>query len=669
MMQYSVSGRYAFRITVGFVALTILLLTNGVGAISNNDSCIAINNSYTTPCAEFDNVNIPLFGNITSFVIEATHPTYNVGGNYSCATNFTNCPNPGDPTYPNYPDYPFTAHNYTLFDDGETVIQAVREALWWQPRGMNASVNSDTPVTDIHSIRVSRKIAGANEWPQFFVLYSDGNARLIPHPPVESTSVCFGSSVIIGPATVAERPIANISSVRYISSSKTMEVIYREGGSAILSLNEVNRSMARVKVTVNFSTDILPFTTFRSMYVSDGNADVDHVRWQDISGVIHNESIMVFLRGEGSDWLFYRSNWSMHNPSGPDIAIKNFITPTPQIVLTPRIFVNISAFPATLPIGGGNVTYSYKVVNTGNLVLSNISLIDDKCVPAVYVSGDLNSNSELETTETWNYVCENRINETTTNTVTGTGSYKGSPVSDSDTATVTVAIPTPTPYVGSSSGGSGGGGDGGVGEKYSNIEMIEKYDLQISKDVLTSYRFTDAKNPIMFVNITGNTSLGIITTSIQVLKNISTLMNVSPDGLVYRNANIWVGTAGFATPKNIKEAVIKFRVDNGWMSTNGVSASDIVLVKWDGTSWIRLETKVLPKDNTNTYFEGRTNSFSPFAIVAKTTTVIESTVTMTPVETPKVTATGAPEPTKKAPGFGIVLALLGLTAVVFRKRI
>jgi|GEM_PF-335623 len=330
----------------GLVALTTLMLTNSLGAISSNDSCNAINNSYITPCAEFDNVDIPLFGNITSFDIIATHPTYNVSGDFSCATNFTNCPNPGDPEYPDYPDYPFPSDTYILFDDGETVIQAVREALWWQPHGMNASVNSNTPVTDIHSIRVSRKIVGANEWPQFFVLYSDGNSRLIPHPPNGSSSVCFASSVIIGSANVAERPIVNISSVRYISSSKTMEVIYRDGGSAILGLSEVNRSMARVKVTVNFSTEKLPFATFRSMYVSDGNADVDHIRWLDVNGVIHNESIMEFQGGEGSEWLFYRSIWSKHNPSGPDMAVKNFIAKR-----SPAITGSSPASPVNDPAG------------------------------------------------------------------------------------------------------------------------------------------------------------------------------------------------------------------------------------------------------------------------------------------------------------------------------
>jgi S-layer protein (TIGR01567 family) len=232
------------------------------------------------------------------------------------------------------------------------------------------------------------------------------------------------------------------------------------------------------------------------------------------------------------------------------------------------------------------------------------------------------------------------------------------------------ATSTPCTNCNGGSGGSGGGGGGGgsSGENFNNIEVIEKYDMQISKDALTSYRFTHAKNPIMYVNITGNTSLGIITASMEVLKNTSTLVKIAPEGLVYKNANIWVGTSGYATPKNIKEALIKFKIDNTWMSANGVSSSDIVLMKWDGKGWISLKTTVVSKDDTNSYFEGWTNAFSPFAIVAKTSPVAKPIVTTTPVETPKINATGAPQPTKKAPGFGIVLALVGLMAIVLRRR-
>ncbi|KAB2947159.1 MAG: PGF-pre-PGF domain-containing protein [Candidatus Methanoperedens sp.] len=211
--------------------------------------------------------------------------------------------------------------------------------------------------------------------------------------------------------------------------------------------------------------------------------------------------------------------------------------------------------------------------------------------------------------------------------------------------TVSITGPSGSGDGGSSgSGGSGGGGGGGrSGENVSNIEVIEKYDLQISKDALTSYRFTDKKNPMMYVNITGNTTLGIITASVEVLKNTSTLVSFPPEGLVYKNANIWVGTAGFATPKNIKDALIKFRVANSWMSENSVQNSAMVLEKWNGSNWIQLGTEFVSKDDTYSYFEGRTNSFSPFAIVAKAGGAQPAaTVTSTPAGTPTPGSTGKP---------------------------
>ncbi|HEY6586446.1 MAG TPA: PGF-pre-PGF domain-containing protein, partial [Candidatus Methanoperedens sp.] len=167
------------------------------------------------------------------------------------------------------------------------------------------------------------------------------------------------------------------------------------------------------------------------------------------------------------------------------------------------------------------------------------------------------------------------------------------------------------------SSGGGGGGGGPSGENVSNIELIERSDLPIYRNVTTFYRFTDVKDPVMFVNITGNTTMDIITALVVVLKGTSTLVKTPPEGLVYKNVNIWVGTPGFATSRNIKEASIKFRVENSWMSANNVTSSDIVLVKWNGNSWIELETNVLSKDDTNTFFEGKTITFSSFAIIAR----------------------------------------------------
>jgi len=210
---------------------------------------------------------------------------------------------------------------HTRKDDGDTiVVEAVREASWWRPRGMVASCDNKTEI-DIHYVRVYKKIADANEWPQFFVLYMDGNLRLIPHPPVGVPSVCFGSSVIIGSASVASRPLAEIASVRYLKPSNTLEVVYQTGGSALLSLQDVDRTRARVGISVNYPTDTAPFATFRSMFVTDGNADTDHVLWTAASGSAHDDAILTFSGGGGTEWFFYLRTPSQHNTSAPDILV------------------------------------------------------------------------------------------------------------------------------------------------------------------------------------------------------------------------------------------------------------------------------------------------------------------------------------------------------------
>lgn len=292
----------------------------GGNDVSNNDcevpemtTAFSLNQSTATLCAEEDNVNIPILSNVDSFIIEATHPAYIVGTD-NCAPDFANCP-------PAVPGYPFIPGVFELFNDGETIVEAIRESEWWLPNGIDFSVDNNDPENDIHYIRIYRKIADANEWPQFFVLYMDGNVRLIPHPPVGTDSVCFGSSVIIGPAPIAERPMAEIASARYISASGTVEILYQAGGTATLEFLEINRTIARVMITVNYTTKI-PFATFRSMFVEDGNSDVDHVIWKNTSGNFNDEPIMTFLGGEGIEWLFFRRTRSQHNTSSPDIRIK-----------------------------------------------------------------------------------------------------------------------------------------------------------------------------------------------------------------------------------------------------------------------------------------------------------------------------------------------------------
>jgi hypothetical protein len=77
--------------------------------------------------------------------------------------------------------------------------------------------------------------------------------------------------------------------------------------------------------------------------------------------------------------------------------------------------------------------------------------------------------------------------------------------------------PAPTPTPTNPGQGSVNGG-AASDENYTNIESTEKYDRLIYKDVTTSYRFRKLTNPIVFVNIIGNTNSVEITTSVEVLR-------------------------------------------------------------------------------------------------------------------------------------------------------
>ena len=99
----------------------------------------------------------------------------------------------------------------------------------------------------------------------------------------------------------------------------------------------------------------------------------------------------------------------------------------------PLISVAKTATPTALTAGAGSVTYDYTVTNIGTSAMSNITIADNKCPTVSYVSGDNNSDSKLDLTETWKYHCTATLTSSTTNIVTVTG------LANSYTATATAS--------------------------------------------------------------------------------------------------------------------------------------------------------------------------------------------------------------------------------------
>ncbi len=110
--------------------------------------------------------------------------------------------------------------------------------------------------------------------------------------------------------------------------------------------------------------------------------------------------------------------------------------PTPvTLTQTPGIQV-VKTGPAASYVGGTAV-YTYTVTNTGDVRLGTVTVADDVCGNAAYVSGDTNTDGYLDPNETWLFTCSYVVQANDPDplvniaTATGVGPL-GQQVSDTD---------------------------------------------------------------------------------------------------------------------------------------------------------------------------------------------------------------------------------------------
>ena len=191
--------------------------------------------------------------------------------------------------------------------------------------------------------------------------------------------------------------------------------------------------------------------------------------------------------------------------------------------------------------------------------------------------------------------------------VNTTGNYVWANLTHYSTFAMAGTVTTTT----TSTGSSGGGGGGGVStsEPFENIEDAERHEKSLKAGEPVSYTFTAPELGIHEIVVTGEANEYDIAIRVELLKGTSQLVSASEPGIVYTNMNIWEGT------ERIKEALIRFKVENSWLENNDVESGDIRIVRWDGSKWVQLSTTENTKDTTYTYYETNTYGFSSFAII------------------------------------------------------
>ncbi len=223
------------------------------------------------------------------------------------------------------------------------------------------------------------------------------------------------------------------------------------------------------------------------------------------------------------------------------------------------------------------------------------------------------------------------------------------------------------------SGGSGGRAVGSP-EPQSNVEAKELSMAVVTRGTKVRFDFPNGVTCIRYVEFDARKTLGRITTIAEMLKGQSKLVSSLPEGTVYKNVNIWVGSGGIANSDNFENAVIGFRVNKTWLEENKVDMDSLSLWYYND-SWSELKTMKIDEENdTYVYFEARTPGFGPFVIVAPNEEEEEAgsiDVEPVPTETSEDDVESEPEkPASSAPGFELtaVLGTVGATYCVLRRK-
>jgi len=197
-------------------------------------------------------------------------------------------------------------------------------------------------------------------------------------------------------------------------------------------------------------------------------------------------------------------------------------------------------------------------------------------------------------------------------------------------------------------GSSGGGGGGGSPEPASNVESKELAQRFVSNGKHVRFDFTRNATLVNYVEFDPKKSAMKTTTIVEMLKNRSVLVSSLPEAEVYRHLNIWVGNEGFASPENIENAVVGFRVEKNWFPEKGIDKDSVLLYRYANESWEGLRTVKSGEDEEFFYFESRTSGFSLFAVTGQELAVDISSTPVSPDEAeesqvPENGSDGAPE--------------------------
>jgi hypothetical protein len=291
------------------------------GTIAQPVAVEVMNASEPVVCAEKDNVTLTFASAaVSGFRIVAQHPAYSGAlERDSFQADWTACNAADDPR----PGPPAPPKRATLYEDIEMWVVGLTFHEFWRPPTATVRIGGRSE-KNIHLLQLwmIRPMGGE----EVLVLYpQDGYWRLRPQAPSHRAPTAFGSSVLIGPVDVEQRPIVRLSEVSFDPKLRRFRLQYERGGSATVRLAQVDQHSHTLEVAFDQPIAGRPFAALRSMYVTDVNNDVARIAVRDKGAKGWREDgIMTFNGAIATELWAGRVSVSRHNTSAPDHLFTSF---------------------------------------------------------------------------------------------------------------------------------------------------------------------------------------------------------------------------------------------------------------------------------------------------------------------------------------------------------
>lgn len=279
------------------------------------------NESTPTACAETDNVSLLLSGTaVRGLRMEARHPAY-IGTLYAdrSAPDFAACDMTADAAVAS----PVEPRRTTLYETRDLWLTGLVYPAFWRPADVPVRV-AGRSFEGLHLVQLW--VWHKERAEEVLVVYPpDGYWRARPLPPPHLRAVAYGSSVLVGPVEKDRRPLVRLKAIDFDPAARSFTLSFAAGGTGRLTVAELSEE--RIRLQAAFEAPVSgPFAALRSMYVTEGNADVARLAWRTGASAGWREGhVMDFTGAEDVTALWAgRLVASAHNTSAPDMVFDGF---------------------------------------------------------------------------------------------------------------------------------------------------------------------------------------------------------------------------------------------------------------------------------------------------------------------------------------------------------